>query len=207
MNPIVDQNTLIPAGLVGDEALQSLRETQMKNAALLERPAYRHDLLKAAEMVFVAAGKEASWAASLLGVTKQANIMAPEEYQEPVKQICNVVLTGIGNTDEEMVKDAAASLLPTFLMRMGAMTPSLVQTMGAASAAGGAGLGALGWYLNRDSAQDRDDIEVMKARLDAYNKISDEIEDSLVRSGYTPGDAVEEDELEEDTGVGDVQIV
>jgi len=52
--------------------------------------------------------------------------------------------------------------------------------------AGGGIAGGLYWLLNRHSEEDEDEAEVVKAKIDYYNKISDEIKRQLGTKKLNP---------------------
>jgi len=80
----------------------------------------------------------------------------------------------------------AAAAIPAFLLstigRGAMMTPQLLKTMMGGAAITGAGVGALGWGLNRDSTADELDTEAMREKLRHYRKITNEISDDLKRN-------------------------
>lgn len=67
-----------------------------------------------------------------------------------------------------------------------ASTPEMIKTLAALGVGTGAGVGALSWYLNRDSQEDDQDLEVMRSRIDNYHRITGEITDGLRRNGKLP---------------------
>lgn len=80
-------------------------------------------------------------------------------------------------THETIVKQAG--FLPNLLSMAGKATPDIVKTFAGAGAIGGGLTGGLYWLLNRHAQEDEDEAEVIKAKIDYYNKISDEIKRQL----------------------------
>lgn len=81
-------------------------------------------------------------------------------------------------SDQE-TKSAMAKWLLNMTGRGAALTPDVIHAMLGMSAGAGAALGGIGWRLNRDTQQDADDLEAMKAKIDTYDRISNEIESEM----------------------------
>lgn len=77
------------------------------------------------------------------------------------------------------VKCAAAKWLVGLAGKGISLTPETVKALIGISAGTGAAIGGLGWKLNRDTQQDDDDLEAMRAKIDTYDRISNEIESEL----------------------------
>lgn len=88
---------------------------------------------------------------------------------------------------ESIVKEAA-SFLPNLISTAGKSTPEIVKNLAAAGALGGGITGGLYWLLNRHSQEDEDEAEVIKAKIDYYNKISDEIKRQLGTKKLAPAE-------------------
>jgi glycerate kinase len=88
-------------------------------------------------------------------------------------------------SSEEIVKQAN-NLLPNLVSMAGKSTPDIVKSIATAGAVGGGITGGLYWLLNRHSQEDEDEAEVVKAKIDYYNKISDEIKRQLGTKKLAP---------------------
>lgn len=80
---------------------------------------------------------------------------------------------------EAEVKEASLRFLGSLAGRGLALTPDLIKILFGVSALGGAAVGSAAWKINRDTKQDDDDLETMKAKIDTYDRISNDIEDEL----------------------------
>ena len=89
--------------------------------------------------------------------------------------------------NEDLVKKASA-LIPGLLSTAGKATPEIVKGFAGAGALGGGIAGGLYWLLNRHSEEDEDEAEVIKAKIDYYNKISDEIKRQLGTKNLPPAE-------------------
>jgi len=99
-----------------------------------------------------------------------------------------VVAPDINDADAQTKEAAMFSkgVLANMVGRGVATTPEVVKTLAAMGVGTGAGIGGLAWYLNRDVKEDNDDLEVMRARIDNYNRITQELTNQLKRSGKYP---------------------
>lgn len=88
----------------------------------------------------------------------------------------------------EAITKEAATLLPNLISMTGKSTPDIVKGLAAAGALGGGITGGLYWLLNRHSQEDEDEAEVIKAKIDYYNKISDEIKRQLGTKKVAPAE-------------------
>jgi hypothetical protein len=88
-------------------------------------------------------------------------------------------------SSEELVKQAQ-NFLPNLISMAGRSTPDIIKSLAAAGALGGGITGGLYWLLNRHSQEDEDEAEVVKAKIDYYNKISDEIKKQLGTKNVAP---------------------
>jgi hypothetical protein len=86
---------------------------------------------------------------------------------------------------EEIVKQAN-NILPNLVSMAGKSTPDVIKSIATAGALGGGITGGLYWLLNRHSQEDEDEAEVVKAKIDYYNKISDEIKRQLGTKKLAP---------------------
>lgn len=109
----------------------------------------------------------------------------------------NAALAAIGKVateHEQQIKDASNdevvkqsnNMLAGLLASAGKATPDVVKNVAGAGAVGGGIAGGLYWLLNRHSAEDEDEAEVIKAKIDYYNKISDEIKRQLGNNKLPP---------------------
>jgi hypothetical protein len=81
-------------------------------------------------------------------------------------------------SNEEITKQAQ-NLLPGLIAMSAKSAPEAVKVIAGAGALGGGITGGLYWLLNRHAQEDEDEAEVIKAKVDYYNKISDEIKRQL----------------------------
>jgi len=103
-------------------------------------------------------------------------------------------LGAIATEHEQQVKEAssetvvkqAQTLLPNLISMAGKSTPDVIKGLAAAGALGGGITGGLYWLLNRHANEDEDEAEVVKAKIDYYNKISDEIKRQLGTKNIAP---------------------
>lgn len=88
---------------------------------------------------------------------------------------------------DDLVKQAK-NFLPNLISMAGSSTPDVIKAMAAAGALGGGITGGLYWLLNRHSQEDEDEAEQIKAKIDYYNKISDEIKRQLGTKKIAPAE-------------------
>lgn len=88
----------------------------------------------------------------------------------------------------EAITKEASTFLPNLISMTGKSTPDIVKGLAAAGALGGGITGGLYWLLNRHSQEDEDEAEVIKAKIDYYNKISDEIKRQLGTKKVAPAE-------------------
>ena len=74
---------------------------------------------------------------------------------------------------------SAQTLLPMALTSLGKSAPDIMKTLAGVGTVGGGIAGGLYWLLNRHANEDEDKAEAIKAKVDYYNKISDEIKSQL----------------------------
>jgi hypothetical protein len=97
------------------------------------------------------------------------------DYEQQTKEASN----------EAIVKEAS-NFLPGLIAMAGKTTPDVIKALAGAGALGGGITGGLYWLLNRHSQEDEDEAEVIKAKIDYYNKISDEIKKQLGTKKLAP---------------------
>lgn len=178
---------------------EGLTSTLSKVDALINEPSYRHNLFKVASVILEASDMETGAAYRFIEKASQANVACPEEYESMLKGAATFILQSLARLED--LEKSAANPVPALAVRLGAMTPSVVSTLAALSAAAGAGAGSVAWALNRHSRQDALDVEQMKAQIAKYNQVSQEIEERLRRKGYTTPE-----ELEDISGAEDIDV-
>lgn len=105
-------------------------------------------------------------------------------------------LGAVAMEHEQQVKEAKAdalvkeakNFLPNLISMAGSSTPDIIKAMAAAGALGGSVTGGLYWLLNRHSQEDEDEAEQIKAKVNYYNKISDEIKRQLGTKKLAPAE-------------------
>jgi len=85
----------------------------------------------------------------------------------------STVLTG------EEVKCASAKWLLGLVGRGVSLSPEMLKALLGVSALTGGAIGGTAWKLNRDTVEDEADLEAMSAKIDAYDRISNDMEESL----------------------------
>lgn len=83
------------------------------------------------------------------------------------------------NNEKNEIAKQAKNLLPELISFGGESVPELVKNMASIGTLGGGLAGGLYWLLNRHSNEDEDKAEVIKAKINYYNKLSDEIKNQL----------------------------
>lgn len=100
------------------------------------------------------------------------------------------------NLNDTQVKDdvvkQARNLLPNLINIAGSTTPELVKATAGAGVIGGGLLGGLYWLLNRHSNEDENKAEAIKAKINYYNKLSDEIKKQLQQNPDASSSEVKE---------------
>jgi hypothetical protein len=156
---------------------------------------------KIASDVFDEAGRKYDFEYHFLKeLSKSANWLPElDKYSDAVLMALGKVATEYevqkGDDFKDGVVNKSASLLPKLIGMAGATTPELIKAMAAIGAAGGAATGGLYWLLNRDSQEDETESEAVKAKIDYYNRVSNEIKNQLGKQKLPPSqiaDKVEE---------------
>lgn len=150
---------------------------------LMDSPTYRSELCKVAMDLYDQADKTHSFERNLIQLTTKRAAAGDQVAAGVQVQICESLLESLGQ-----VKQAGAVKQLVSRVAGGAATlsPGILKALLAGSAATGAGLGAVGWALNRDTKTDEQEIEQMQAQIDAYDRITNEISNHLQERGLTP---------------------
>lgn len=91
---------------------------------------------------------------------------------------------------DDIVKAAKISV-PGLVSMAGESVPEVVKNLAAVGTIGGGVAGGLYWMMNRHSNEDEADSEAIKAKIDYYNNLSNEIKRQLQTApGSAPAAAV-----------------
>lgn len=100
-----------------------------------------------------------------------------------------------GSDFKDEVVSKSAGLLPKLIGVASATTPDLIKAYAALGTIGGAATGGLYWLLNRDTQEDESDSEAIKAKIDYYNRVSNEIKNQIGKHKLPPSEIA--DKVEE----------
>lgn len=174
-------------GLTPGDVIESSSffETLYKSAS------FRDQVDLAVQGIYVILGK----GGSLERYAVKAAFDLEREGNQEAKEICDEIMDcfmEIGFSTQG--KSASAGALAGILAKLGLTTgrgalSGLVYGAGLA----GAGLGTIGWALNRDVNQDRADNEALQAQIDAYNRMTNEIRRKLKDRGIEVDEQDERD--------------
>lgn len=126
-----------------------------------------------------------------------------EEWYPEMDHISNSVLNALGTVfalakndadfkAHEAIKEAALNtLFPAVAGGVMRNTPGLIKNIATLGIGAGAGIGSLAWLMNRHSRQDEDDLEAMKAKIDYYKQLTNEIKSELGGKPVVDEDSVE----------------
>lgn len=106
------------------------------------------------------------------------------EHHESEKNIMNDALVKSSSIKEKLmglIQPVLGALKST-----AEVTPQIIQGVALAGAAGGSALGSLYWLLNSHASEDEADAEVLKAKIDYYNKVNNEIKKQLGTRSLPP---------------------
>lgn len=170
--------------IVLEEMLNKVADTKAANYGYAQRM-----ICKVASEFFAEAGLKDEYEFHLFD--KLAN--APQWFPE-MDDFSDAAQEGIGRVALEMNEEAqtqngdavvkfASGILPAALSMAGRSTPEVVKTMAGAGALGGGVMGGLYWLMNRHTKEDEDEAEVIKAKIDYYNRVSGEIKRQLANKG------------------------
>lgn len=191
----------------GVDAEELTKTAATRLSTLLDSPAYRAELVHSMETLYDLAGKAGHIDRHFLGVlNKQASLGAKcAEYLQ--RGACEVLFDVLGESDALTKEAGIAASLAAKLSRLGlSVTPGLLKALTYTGTAAGLGVGALAWGLNRHSKQDDADIEAMQARIDAYNRITNEISGKLRERGVIPGEDYDPESVRDISGADQVSI-
>lgn len=147
---------------------------------------------KVAADAFAEAGRKNEMEYHIFEKLAQAAVWHPEF--DRYSDAAFAALGKIAFEQETQAKEAKADLLvkqaknflPELLSMAGSSTPDIIKAMAAAGALGGGVTGGLYWLLNRHAQEDEDEAEQIKAKINYYNKISDEIKNQLGTKKLAP---------------------
>lgn len=146
-------------------------------------------MCKYAAQAFEEAGKGDTWACQFFHSLSKAANWYPEleMFSDAVIKAAGTVykealIDQADRTGDSIVKNAAG-FLPNAAGKAVAMAPGALKAFAGAGVAGGAGLGALWWLMNRHSQEDENSIEALKAKLDFYDKLTNEIQNEVKSTG------------------------
>lgn len=155
-----------------------------------EARVFEHAVIKLAADLMAEAGRMRYLAWHVAdSISKSATQTWPPEFSE----FSDMVLGAIGrevirekraaaadtDLDDGSMKVAAAKWLLSLVGRGASLTPDMMKALLGVSALGGGALGGVAWKLNRDTTQDEADLEAMRAKIDAYDRIAGDIEGQL----------------------------
>lgn len=127
-----------------------------------------------------------------------------EEWYPEMDMLSNAILNGLGTVfskakndadtkAHEAIKEAALnSVFPAVAGGVMRNTPGLIKNIATLGIGAGAGIGSLAWLMNRHSRQDEDDVEAMKAKINYYKQLTNEIKSELGGKPVVDEDVVEE---------------
>jgi hypothetical protein len=162
-------------------------------------PTFNAEVAHTIGTMYELAGKENSLERHLLHVCQKQAALGNDVAEAILEEFSEALYDTLGS-DEDLSKEAAVAgtgAVASLLAKLGLSTPGAIKTLLLGSAALGTGAGALHWKMNRDSVQDEADIEAMQAKVDTYNRITNEISSRMKEKGIVPG---QEEDLEELSG-------
>ena len=166
---------------------------------------FHRGLAKIAANTFYSAGRGKEYLCHVF--TKLANT---PEWHASFNSFTSPVLHALGEcyleagvefrkeSKDNLIKQGAGWLsLPAAIGRGGLnVAPAALGALMSAGLLGGAGIGGLTWYLNKDTKEDNAEIEAMKAQVEMYNKLADRIK---TRMGVdAEGDIVPNGQIDEE---------
>ena len=88
---------------------------------------------------------------------------------------------------KEATSVAGVGALSSALARLGiGAAPGVVRTLLAGGAGLGVGLGGMHWLLNKDTREDQEDVEVLRAKIDAHDRLQRDLRREMSRKGMVP---------------------
>jgi len=171
------------------------------SASLDASPEVSQLVCKMAASIYECADRKKDFAFHLYdGLSKEASWC--DNYNEFSDCVIDALQTIMPILEEEDMQKKAGvrSTIAGLIGRGAGMAPGAVKTLAAAGVLGGGAVGSLAWYANRDVQEDEQDLEALKARVKNYSRITDEINDRLRASGYSPSDSEGEDIVKSTSG-------
>lgn len=153
-------------------------------------------LCKVAADAFDEAGRKQEFEYHLFEKLSHADTWLPEldKFSDSVTMALGTVSmeyeASYKQEEGDRLTKAARMLLPQALSAAGKSIPEGVKTLAGVGTLGGSVMGGLYWLLNRHSNEDEDKAEVVKAKINYYNRISDEIKKQLAQRGGVAPSAV-----------------
>jgi len=155
-----------------------VREKAAKLDTLRKDPWYPGEVCKAMGRCYTLAGRGNDLAYHVIDqAVKRADV-----DPEMLRRIYDDALQAFGAVMEK----SAAGGLGTFVGGLFRAGGPAIETVLALAALGGTAAGATSWALERGSKQDKDEVEVTKAKIDAYRQISEEMDEKLRARGLIP---------------------
>lgn len=204
MKPEINLGIQLAAAIKGVPA-SSVEAFSAFNKAAGESPEFTAEVAHSLGVMYELAGKENSLERHLLHVCQKQAAAGNPAAEAILEEFADALYDTLGS-NEELSKAAAVAgggAVAKLLTSLGLSTPGAIKTLLLGSAALGTGAGALHWKMNRDSVQDQADIEAMQAKIDTYNRITDEISERMRDKGIVPG---AEEDLEELSGAQRVDV-
>jgi len=159
-------------------------------ASLVDHEAFDRWVLRIGETAFKEAGLIGSIGHSLCKAAASATVWGPQ-----FSELADTVVAALGREcelqkaaemdlhfapfTEQEEKRAGMNWLSALLAGSASKAPEVGKLIaGGAMLAGGAG-GSLTWLANRSVKEDDDDIEAMKAKINTYRRLTEDIENEL----------------------------
>ena len=147
---------------------------------------------KIAAEAFAEAGRKKEFEYHMLDSLSKSAVWYPEldQYSDAVFNVLGKLAYEYEKEKDESLKDAvvakSASFLPGLVSSTAKLTPDAIKAMALAGAFGGTATGGLYWLLNRHAEEDEDKAEQVKAKINYYNRISNEIKNQLGKTKLPP---------------------
>ena len=153
---------------------------------------FEFNVIKIAAEIMKEAGKMGSMAYHLAdAMTKRATVHWSEEFSEFAEICANAIgaevirhklasdASGESSLTMPETKAAMSKVILGLVGEGAAMSPEAVKALLGLSIGAGATVGGIGWKLNRDTQQGDADLEAMQAKTDAYDRISNDIQNDV----------------------------
>ena len=177
-----------------------------KHATLAKNPEYTQKVAEVVMQVCEGSSEPNSLLRNFVDVTRKQAAQGHTFSQKVLADITDSFfkVAGVFEVDfQEAVREAqnckeagvrGAGAFASALGRLGiGAAPGLVRTLMAGGAGLGVGLGGLHWMMNRDTRQDREDVEVLRAKIDAHDRLQRELKNELGRKGLMPSEEQNEE--------------